>query len=863
MILEFNTLLGTPGQEITLPLGVSESVNVNVDWGDGNTSATTSPGDLSHIYTSDNTYTVTITGTLERFGKSATYSNVEKLTQVTSWGSVGLLSINAAFYGATNLSAVPNTLPSTVTDIQWVFRDASSFNGDIGGWETSAVTLTRSMFWGASSFNQDIDGWDVSNVTDMQYMFAGASSFNQSLNSWETSAVTDMANMFDNATAFNGNISSWDTGLVEDMGNMFAGTSAFNQDIGGWDVSSVQNMTQMFEYCVVFNQDLSSWITTSLTDAYGLFAGTSAFNQDIGGWDTSNVTRMEDMFLEAISFDQDISSWNVTSLTNANGMFSYGAGLSTANYNALLIGWSAQAVLSGVDFDGGTSKYYVGAPEDARDDILIGTNSWTITDSGIMPSSPFYVDINASVTSGIGTSADPFNYDQMVNYFDPDIVIDGETAGLSAADGDELCVTGNRDIDDPSDSSDTSACFIPIRRDFVGDVVVRGWDVGTKGPPIVHVTNQLDGYNILLMGDSGSPQTHGITLKDFIFYHDDTLSVINAISSSPYYAVTNVTFKNVLFKTNSFLANKGGSGTGTHTISFYGCTIDVAEDFTDWGNLGELIFYDTVFYIDKTKTELGVAGTPIPKLTMSNNITNITDFSDIVYATDLTEYIEPTTVAVTQTADYPDPLDFIAYYTVKENLRYTDFSVPDSGGATEAFRTTNDYNNGLWDDVRLSYGSYYFIAPDVVDNSHGHIGAFNFGDEYSNADPIMDSAIIDFNIVASASVYTTAMGTATIQFGVPHIDTLAFDPFAFEFSGAPLRGSSPMCVDYHAYNYGPIGQFDGIWEAVEFRWWFDYETSGGVDDYISCASDRAQHMYCGFYGDGYDVRLCVIYAPIT
>ena len=45
--------------------------------------------------------------------------------------------------------------------------------------------------------------WDVSSVTNMSYMFRGASSFNQDISSWDTSSVTDMAVMFKGASSFN------------------------------------------------------------------------------------------------------------------------------------------------------------------------------------------------------------------------------------------------------------------------------------------------------------------------------------------------------------------------------------------------------------------------------------------------------------------------------------------------------------------------------------------------------------------------------------------------------------------------------------------------------------------------------------
>lgn len=133
------------------------------------------------------------------------------LTSVTSW-SGPWQSFAYAFNGAITLQHVPSTLPGTVSNLSYMFDGATSFNGTLATWDTSAVTTMAGMFEGATSFNQPLP-CATYNVTDMSYMFQGASAFNSPLFS-QTALVTSMSFMFASDPVFNQPLSNWQTGAV-------------------------------------------------------------------------------------------------------------------------------------------------------------------------------------------------------------------------------------------------------------------------------------------------------------------------------------------------------------------------------------------------------------------------------------------------------------------------------------------------------------------------------------------------------------------------------------------------------------------------------------------------------------------------
>lgn len=338
-----------------LPLVAGSSYNFVVDWGDGSSDTITSWNAASklHTYAVAGTYTIRLSGQLDRLSFSNTGDRL-KVLDVTSWGDNKWRSMAHAFSGCANLAISATDAPnlSLVTDMSHMFEAASSFNSNINHWDTSTVTDMSYMFAGDDSFgasmafNQELGSWNTSRVTNMSYMFSVATAFNRNIASWDTSSVTNMSHMFERARSFNQNIGSWNTSAVRNMSYMFSSDQwhhfemAFNQNISNWNTSAVNDMRWMFFRATSFNQNIGNWNTSKVTNMSHMFSGAASFNQNIGSWNTSAVTDMSNMFSGAASFNQNIGTWNTSAVTNMTSMFG-----SARAFNQNIGTWNTSSVV--------------------------------------------------------------------------------------------------------------------------------------------------------------------------------------------------------------------------------------------------------------------------------------------------------------------------------------------------------------------------------------------------------------------------------------------------------------------------------------------------------------------------------------
>ncbi|RZA26499.1 MAG: BspA family leucine-rich repeat surface protein [Proteobacteria bacterium] len=323
-----------------------------------------------------NSWTVSGATKMEGLFKNSSFNQ-----PLASWNVSNVTTLTAMFENTPFNQDISSWNTANVEKMNYMFFLNTAFNQPIGSWNVGKLTEAEHMFRRATAFNQPLNTWNVSALVKASNMFMETWAFSQPLNNWQVGNVTTMSAMFENS-AFNQDISNWNTSKVENMGWMFKNAWNYNQPMA-WDVSKVKVMVAMFEN-TPFNQDISAWNTANVEDMGWMFAHTDFFNGDISGWNTGKVYYFRSMFEDATAFNQNIGGWDMTAATVLIDMLRYTSSMSRANYDALLIGWSAQNVHTNLAFDANSYQYSAGAAATARG-VLTGAKGWTITDAGVGP----------------------------------------------------------------------------------------------------------------------------------------------------------------------------------------------------------------------------------------------------------------------------------------------------------------------------------------------------------------------------------------------------------------------------------------------------------------------------------------------
>jgi surface protein len=377
--------------------GTSDSITI--DWGDSTTPDTWTNSDATHNYSAAGSYIIRISGTATGRFKGFLTNPVENLTNilneptfqhpatyltsVSSFGQLGFTSMRYAFSGCINLVSVPSTLPSSVTDISYMFSAAKSFSQNLGTWNVSNITNATGIFDNAcpmrSSTGVNYPPFSSAFRTTNPY---SGSYYGRSISpmvlKYNLSASNGMGLIISlpigNQTNMNDiQIVDWGNGIVnvykprenltqadpdyfmvfheyKDMTNQAPQYGEFTITVYGTNSTNSIKIVEPYNNSAVeiyprFGildgdrlTEISSWgnIFTNITDMSYLFRG--CFSLTTLAPPPLTVTNITGLFMET-GFDQDISSWNVTNITNMSELF-FGA----ENFNKPLNSWNISNV---------------------------------------------------------------------------------------------------------------------------------------------------------------------------------------------------------------------------------------------------------------------------------------------------------------------------------------------------------------------------------------------------------------------------------------------------------------------------------------------------------------------------------------
>jgi surface protein len=361
------TKAGSSSDTVVLPLTSGGIYSGEIDWGDGN-SDPLSYANRTHIYASSGVYTITISGDTFEGWRFVLTGDRLKLTEISNWGFFTLKG-DRIFDGCSNLDITATDAPIVGTSTFYcLFRFCAALT------------------------SPDFSNWDVSTVTNMSEVFSSCTNFNGDLTGWIHSGVTSVSRMLSSATSFNQDLSSWDVSSVTGWYEFMRGATSFNSSLAGWSVNGSFNELAFGSMTAFTGIGLDSWDTSGVVSFRKAFANAPVFNPDVSGWDLSNTSNIQEAFQNCDSFDQNLSNWNIANLLVGTNFMQSATGLSTANYDATLVGWenTLQTIYPGgsgypatINIHFGGSKYSselmnVG---EARYN-LINVFGWTITDGG-------------------------------------------------------------------------------------------------------------------------------------------------------------------------------------------------------------------------------------------------------------------------------------------------------------------------------------------------------------------------------------------------------------------------------------------------------------------------------------------------
>ena len=341
---------------------------------------------------------------------------VAKIGIAASRGGGGATPVNPDFVSTWDTTQAGSASDTVVLPLLSGGVYSGTIDWGDGGATSSLSYANRTHVYASSgtytiTISGTIEGWQFNNggdkmkITDISNhgnltittngAFYGCRNMDISATDAPIIATTTIQNMYASTVGLltgGSGLYKMNTSSVTNFHNSFAG-SGFNHSLNGLDVSScgVQGIVNMFRDAPnfanggeSFDWSISSniWMDDFVRGTQ--YNGTLDFGQ--------GVVRLLRTLYNADSFDTSLASLNIAPLTNASSFMQLATGMSTANYDATLVGWEATLQASYPNGSGYTAtiNIHFGGSQyssalmnvgEARYN-LINVFGWTITDGG-------------------------------------------------------------------------------------------------------------------------------------------------------------------------------------------------------------------------------------------------------------------------------------------------------------------------------------------------------------------------------------------------------------------------------------------------------------------------------------------------
>ena len=192
------------------------------------------------------------------------------------------------------------------------------------------------------------------------------------------------------------NVENWGN-INFDQPNVFSGCANLTCTAPDFPFAIGDVSSTLFLSCTALtSMDVTRWDVSNMTNIGLLFNGcTNLSDFDPSGWDVGNVTNTNALFKNCEKMDFSLADWNLSSMEQtadggkglknlfADQPGSIVVGISTANYDATLIGWAANPLTpDNLNPDMGDAKYTETNTLVSSSRSSLEQRGWNFTDGG-------------------------------------------------------------------------------------------------------------------------------------------------------------------------------------------------------------------------------------------------------------------------------------------------------------------------------------------------------------------------------------------------------------------------------------------------------------------------------------------------